>query len=239
MTSNTTGAANTALGVQSLEDNTTGNNNTGIGLFALNSNTTGINNTAVGREALESNTTGGYNICVGTQSGDAITTGSNHVIIGYNSDPSSATGGGEIVIGNSTVGKGGGTFMTSANNGSFQANNNAHWSTTSDQRIKKNIVDNTTGLNKINQIKVRNFEYKTEDEIKTDNPELTDVVKSAVVNNTGVQVGSIAQEIELVLPDVVRTNEHGIKSVDTGNITWYMINAIKELSAKVTALEAG
>ena len=67
--------------------------------------------------------------------------------------------------------------------------------------------------------------------------ELTDVVKHAVVNKEGTQVGSIAQEIELVLPDVVRTNEFGIKSVSTNNITWYMINAIKELSTKVTALE--
>jgi len=110
--------------------------------------------------------------------------------------------------------------------------------TTSDRRIKKNITNNTTGLDKINQITVRNFEYKTEDEIKTDNPELTDVVKSAVVNIEGLQVGSIAQEIEEVLPDVVRTSELGIKSVNTDNLTWYLVNAIKELSTKNDELAA-
>ena len=128
-------------------------------------------------------------------------------------------------------------FTLTSVNGAYNDANNSAWSTTSDQRIKKNITNNTTGLDKINQITVRNFEYKTEDEIKTDNAELTDVVKHAVVNKEGTQVGSIAQEIESILPDVVRTNEFGIKSVDTSNITWYMVNAIKELSTKVTALE--
>ena len=47
-----------------------------------------------------------------------------------------------------------------------------------------------------------------------------------------------AQEIEKVLPEVVRTNEHGVKSVNESPLTWYMINAIKELSAKNDALAA-
>jgi len=59
-----------------------------------------------------------------------------------------------------------------------------------------------------------------------------------VVNKEGLQVGSIAQEIEEVLPDVVRTSELGIKSVNTDNLTWYLINAVKELSAKVEELES-
>jgi len=85
---------------------------------------------------------------------------------------------------------------------------------------------------------VRNFEYKTRDEIENDNPELADVSKSAVVHKEGLQVGSIAQEIEQVLPDVVTTNESGIKSVNSDNLTWYLINAVKELSAKNDALSA-
>ena len=109
----------------------------------------------------------------------------------------------------------------------------------SDRRIKKNIVDNTTGLSIINQLQVRNYEYKTENEIKTDNPELTDVIKSAVVNKTGTQIGLIAQEAEAVLASCVYTGSTGIKILSTDEIFWYMLNAIKELSAKVTALEAG
>ena len=40
--------------------------------------------------------------------------------------------------------------------------------TTSDRRIKKNIVDNNEGLSLINQIAVKNFEYKTAEEIESD-----------------------------------------------------------------------
>ena len=100
----------------------------------------------------------------------------------------------------------------------------------------REIISN--GLDKIIHIRVRNFEYKTRDEIENDSPELADVSKSAVVHKEGLQVGSIAQEIEQVLPDVVTTNESGIKSVGTDNLTWYLVNAVKELSAEVTALKA-
>ena len=47
----------------------------------------------------------------------------------------------------------------------YQGSNGTAWTATSDRRIKKNIVDNTTGLDVINQIQVRNFEYRTVDEI--------------------------------------------------------------------------
>jgi hypothetical protein len=40
-----------------------------------------------------------------------------------------------------------------------------HGQTVSDERIKKNITDNNIGLEAINKIQVRNFEYRTEDEI--------------------------------------------------------------------------
>ena len=86
---------------------------------------------------------------------------------------------------------------------------------------------------------MRNFEYKTEDEIKTDNPELTDVIKSAVVNKTGTQTGLIAQEAEAVLASTVVTNSTGIKTLHTDDIFWHMLNAIKELSAEVEKLKNG
>jgi len=47
----------------------------------------------------------------------------------------------------------------------------------------------------------------------------------------------IAQELEKVLPDCVETQSTGIKTVDSDNLTWYLINAVKELSTKNTALE--
>ena len=109
----------------------------------------------------------------------------------------------------------------------YHGGNTSTWSTTSDIRVKKNIVDNTTGLDKINQIQVKNFEYKTEDEIKVDSPELN--AAGAVIEKEGTQLGVIAQELETIIPECVTTMSTGVKSVDPDNLTWYMINAIKEL----------
>ena len=95
------------------------------------------------------------------------------------------------------------------------------------------MVDNTTGLDKINQIRVRNFEYRTMSEIVDfENP------KAVVIEEEGLQLGVIAQEIQEILPDVVKQNTTGAYSVNPDNITWYMVNAIKELSAEVEQLKS-
>ena len=124
-------------------------------------------------------------------------------------------------------------------NGTFNNQNSTTFATTSDQRIKKNIVNNNSGLDVLKSIQVKNFKYKSKDEIINDNPELQDIVESAVVEKEGLQIGVIAQELEKILPECVITLSTGIKTVDSDNLTWYLINAVKELSAKVTALEAG
>ena len=145
----------------------------------------------------------------------------------------------EYVLGAGIAGKGSQTCFLGGNTGTFNEANESHFDTTSDSRIKKNIVDYNTGLSIINQLQVRNFEYKTEDEIITDNPELTDVIKSAVVDKTGTQTGLIAQEAEAVLASTVVTNSTGIKTLHTDDIFWHMLNAIKELSAEVEKLKNG
>ena len=155
--------------------------------------------------------------------------------LGYLPYPSAGSVTGEMVLGsgnNSFQGKGTNTGFISPNGGGvYQGNNSSSWSTTSDRRIKKNIEDNTTGLDAINQIRVRNFEYRTEDEI-------TEVPSSAAIDKEGVQLGVIAQEIEEILPDVVTEESTGVKSVNPDNLTWYLVNAVKELSTQVDELKA-
>ena len=46
------------------------------------------------------------------------------------------------------------------------------------------------------------------------------------------------QEAFDLLPECVKEESTGIFTVDPDNLTWYMINAIKELSAKVKELES-
>ena len=62
--------------------------------------------------------------------------------------------------------------------------------------------------------------------------------KSNAINIAGVQLGAIAQELQAILPDCVKTESTGVMSVDTTNLTWHLINAVKELTARVAQLEA-
>ena len=59
-----------------------------------------------------------------------------------------------------------------------------------------------------------------------------------MVNKKGIQLGVIAQEIEEILPDVVTEESTGVKTVNPDNITWYLVNAVKELSTQVEELKA-
>ena len=261
---NTTGASNSAVGVSSLRNNTTASDNVAFGVSALESNTTGASNTAVGRVALFTNTTGANNIGVGSQALYSNTTTSNNTAVGYQAGYAStastctfmgyvagsnlATGtSGTYIGGNATASStsvdrelvictgGGGTgkgsstgFINPNSGGVYQGNNSSSWSTTSDFRLKKNIVDNTEGLYKITAIRVRNFEYKLPEEV-------TELDPSCAVSREGVQLGVIAQELREVCPDCVKEESTGVISVDSDNIFWHMVNAIKDLKALVDA----
>ena len=50
--------------------------------------------------------------------------------------------------------------------------------------------------------------------------------------------GVIAQEVEIVLPEVILEGRDGIKTVAYGNMVGLLIEAIKELSAKLEVLES-
>ena len=255
--SNTTGGQNTAIGYQNLSQNTDGNYNTTLGYSSLYANVSGDYNTSIGWNAMQHLTGGHQNVAIGRQAGQYITTGEYNISIGsiangwtttnktgnfnihigYATNPSSASASDEIVIAtgnNGATAKGTGTFFVdNIPNGAYNSANPTTWSTTSDIRIKKNVVDNNIGLDVVNQIQVRNFEYRTKEEITDfDNPDAVMIAKE------GVQVGVIAQEIQNILPDVVEELSTGSLTVNSDNITWYLVNAVKELSAKNDALEA-
>ena len=176
-------------------------------------------------------TTGATNTTLGYQAGYSIGTGSNNVYIGR-ADASVQNVTHEIAIGTAGIaGKGANTAFISPNGGAaYQGNNLPAWTVSSDERLKKNIVDNTVGLTAINGIKVRNFEYRLPDEI-------TDLDKSNAVATTGVQLGPIAQELQQVLPDCVKTESTGVMSVNSSDVLWHLVTAVQQLSAQVTALE--
>ena len=230
LSANTTGSNNTGIGVVALSSNTTGSQNTGVGLQALTGVTTGSSNVGIGYNAGSAITTSGDNTCVGYTAGNNITTGATNTCIGRNAIPNAATDSNETVVGGGFPfqGKGSNTGYFGGSSGVYNQANSAVWSTTSDRRLKKNIVDNTDGLNKITSVRVRNFEYRLKEEITELNP-------SNIIEKTGVQLGVIAQELQEVLPDCVKEESSGVLSVQSDNLNWYMINAIKDLKALVDA----
>jgi hypothetical protein len=256
---NTTGANNTGVGWYSLRTNSTGSDNTAIGYNTLQP-ATGSNNTALGSSALSSTTTGAGNVAIGKDTGSALTTGSYNIYIGYQTGngtktggvdciyigrtitPNNATANGEMVIntnGNNQTGKGDGTGFITTGGNLYNGLNTSSWQTISDRRLKKNIVDNAEGLDIISQIRVRNFEYRTEEEVDAE------LKPQDVVQKAGVQLGVIAQELQEVCPDCVKQESSGVLSVNADNLTWHMINAIKDLkalndtlTARIVALES-
>ena len=249
-----TGYYNTCVGKTAGYYLSTGNNNTVMGKLAGYTNATGSSNTYIGSSCAFTAEAGGYNVAIGQSAAYYMTTGHNNVIIGNSAGVGNAsqqittaghciiigdtayagsqTGDYQMVIGTSgTVGKGASTVFINANGGAaYQGDNSSSWTTTSDRRIKKNISDNDVGLDAINQIRIRNFEYRKPEEI-------TDLPSHLAVNKEGVQLGVVAQEIREVLPNVVKEEETGFLSVSNDDITWHLVNAVKELSAKVKELE--
>ena len=246
---NTTGTNNTATGYQALFNNTTASSNTAVGYQALYANTTGVNSTAIGYQALYNQTTAGalgwntacglgalsgvttgyYNIALGGNAGNNLTTGNNCIFLGTFAQASSSSAQNETVFAGLT-GKGNNTTYIGGSSGAYNQANSATWSITSDQRLKKNIVNNDVGLEKITQIQVRNFEYRLPEEV-------TDLPQEQTIDKKGVQLGVIAQELQAVLPDCVKTQSTGVLTVDTDNLTWYFVNAIKQLKAEIDQLK--
>lgn len=140
-----------------------------------------------------------------------------------------------VVVGHDIASEGTGTGKYGGRNGVYNEANTASWSTVSDERIKKNIVDSSVGLAQINQLRVRNYNYKTNEEM----PLHEDGKPFAKNLDTSKTVtGFIAQEIQQVMPCCVRENERGVLSVNTENVLFALVNAVKELSAEVEALKA-
>ena len=96
----------------------------------------------------------------------------------------------------------------------------------SDQRLKKNVTDLSGSLDKIKQLRGVNFEWIDE-------------------RTSGNNIGFIAQEVESVIPEVVgdgglpntEDGEAPMKNVSYEHIVPHLVEAIKELEARVKELE--
>ena len=82
----------------------------------------------------------------------------------------------------------------------------------SDERLKENIKPVTNALNKVLALQGVNFNR---------------------IGSSELELGLIAQHVEKIIPEVVYTNETGIKSLAYPNLVALLIEAIKEQNTKI------
>ncbi|MET3027060.1 tail fiber domain-containing protein [Flavobacterium sp. UW10123] len=251
--SNTTGSNNVSIGMQSMLLNTTGNSNVSIGVSTMSQNSSGSYNVAIGDAAMGKNISGKFNTALGSSSLDLLNSGDSNIAFGNNAGSYFGVNSGlgdikflaaannsifigantralannsvnEIVIGSNVIGKGSNTVTVGDANmisiGGYTA-----WSNYSDQRLKKDIVSSTYGLNFINKLRPVTYHMKT--------------------GTTDLQTGFIAQEVEAAangigykFSGVVKpTNENDYYSLRYSEFVVPLVKAVQEQQTQIESLQ--
>jgi hypothetical protein len=108
------------------------------------------------------------------------------------------------------------TFHLNAEN--IQA---TEFTTTSDQRFKQNIQSIQNPINLINQL----------------NPVSYDWIHKQTLSKNHQEIGFLAQELEKIIPHVVKTDQNGYKSVAYGNLTSLLVAGMKEQQTTIQNLQ--
>ena len=111
----------------------------------------------------------------------------------------------------------------------YKTGSSTAWTNTSDVRLKTNIANYTPGLTQLLQIQPRTWQWNG----------------LAKTTEGADGFGLVADEIQQIVPSMVKTTPMllnptdtqttDIKQVDVTELTWILINSVKELNATVTA----
>ena len=119
----------------------------------------------------------------------------------------------------------------------------------SDLSLKNSIEPIVNSLDKVIQLQGVSFNYNSLEEGDSDTgslfeyakkrtPELTrEIFDQIQQEKSRKRIGVIAQDVEKILPELVRTREDGLKAVYYPEIAAVLIEAIKELKAEVDELK--
>ena len=213
------GMEGTSVTSYGLDAGTTGSANTFIGRAAGYYNT-GYYNTFLGDLAGYSNTTGNYNTFLGHYAGYSNTTGYRNVFLGYQAGYNE-TGSDRLYIHNSDSTSpliyGDFNGRTIQINGSL---NIADASAASDISFKRDIKPLEGSLEKVTSLKGVSFAWRTDQY-----PEKG--------FRDGRQIGLIAQDVEKVLPELVKTDKDGKKSLSYDKLTAVLVEAVKAQEARL------
>jgi hypothetical protein len=238
-----TGYENVCVGVGSGSSIAGGERNVAIGRNALNDQSSAGGSVAIGWDAL-SGANNSYATAVGHQAGSSGY-GSNSTYIGYQAYGSSNQN--EIIISTGNpVGAGADTISIGKNGNRLYANfsSNNTWTQSSDERMKKNIADDTLGLSFINRLRTVTYNFKKASEYPEDFIYYDETNKNSK-DDTITHHGLIAQEVKAAMDAESNTTfkgydlaNDGVHSISEGNFVYPLIKAVQELLAKNTALEA-
>ena len=255
----TSGDENTALGYEAGSDLSTGNENVLIGMKAGFQMTTGSENVLIGHEAGKFNTfTGSTNTGVGTYALFKITSGSNNSALGMDAGSHMTTGSNNIMIGHDAGTSNSIAQTTTESNRIILGDSNitdffcADSSiSSSDKRDKTDIENFSHGLNFIEQLQPKTYRWDKRvwycDNYPTAEQVLAATPDGSKKKNK-LNVGFMAQDVQAIEEAL------GYKTEDETNLIFHkndtmqvslkyerlipiLVNAIKELSTKVKALE--
>jgi len=249
----TSSSQNVFIGSYAGAEATSGKKHVMVGYQAGQNNTTGGYQTCIGHRAGVGSGVGkkgDFNVCIGYEAGEVLGNQDGCIVIGPKQDLSTTSVDNEVVIGTwAEFGVQGMKHLVSDSTGAcFQGDNETAWSTTSDRALKRNIRDVADGsLGLLDSVQIREFEYKDKaskimeaDPSHPDGERWTggwDGENSYGLDPDVTRLGVIAQELELILPEMVKENSIGHKTVDPSRFTWHLIKAVQELSARVAELE--
>lgn len=164
------------------------------------------------------------------------------------------TGTGSMLVGNTF---GGGTSCTMTMNGditmscgtghNFIVNpgvgyqtGGGSWAALSDSRIKTVERDYKLGLDEVLKLRPIVYRYKGNDALEKDGPSMNADTKKLFV-------GLVAQEAEMIFPNMVEKREgfidgkkvNDLRAFNNSELIYALVNAVKTLTARVEELEAG
>ena len=90
--------------------------------------------------------------------------------------------------------------------------------TPSDAGLKENVEELTGGLNQILALNPVYYDWKNKEQYGAQR-----------------QIGFLAQEVEVIVPEVVSSGKDGLRSLDYSHLVATLTSAIQELNAKVDA----
>lgn len=184
-----------------------GSSSTHYGVFGTSTSSAGVRGLSSSGDGVFASTSGGGSVAgvLGTSIGS-----NGNGVIGEANSGSSAYG----VWGKSTSGFG--IFSNGRSGGT------SGWENFSDARFKQNVAGIESPLDTILNLRGVTFDWKRDD-------------YPSMNFTAGRQLGFIAQEVEKVLPEIVRSNGNGYKTVAYSDLTPVLVEAIKQQQKQIAA----